>query len=245
MLEGMELDGEWSPTGAPGTRRPDAKSTAAIISPGVAIVTGRTGQPYLLQLKQEVRVPWPTSAGPAVRGVLVLMPRIAAGALEGGAVVAREMVSAELGFVKPEQATQPFLLPLASPIGNGRDWATDLSRIWQPEHSAIEILLKKLESLEFTVWKAEPEGGVWDRQILGRNWVRYQTVAASAIQAAKMLLLTKALTTRERVRLLSGLYDQLTMSVEKSANELLQIVGPAEGAGPYASIGTRRRGGAS
>ena len=134
---------------------------------------------------------------------------------------------------------QPFLLPLAASVGNGQDWATDLQRIWQPEHPAIQIILKKFEKIEQTVWKAEPEGSVWDRQVLGRNWVRYQTVAASALQAARLIIQSRAATTLDRVRLLSSLFNQLHMSVETSANELLQIIGPPEGAGPYRAIGSR------
>ena len=179
-------------------------------------------------------VAWPETSG------LVLVPKVEAQSIEGDVLTARERVSSLLGFAKPEQAAQPFVLPLACSIGNGRDWATDLRRVWQPEHEAIKIVLKKFEKLEHVVWTAEPEGGVWDRQVLGRNWVRYQTIAASALQSARLMLTSRASTTLDRVRLFDALYRQLERSVERAANELLQILGPADGAGPYGDIGPQK-----
>ena len=235
VLEGLEIVGDWAPEGPPGTKRPEPSAKTVAVSPGRALVTGRNGRLYLIHLEKELKAKWPTSAGSAVEAVLVLVPKVEAES-EGDVLVARERVSTVLGFVKPSQAKQPFLLPLAASIGNGRDWATDLRRLWQPEHDAIAILLKKFEKLEHSVWTAEPEGAVWDRQVLGRNWVRYQTVAASAIQAARLILQTSATTTLDRVRLLDGLYRQLERSVERAANELLQILGPPEFQGPYSVI---------
>jgi hypothetical protein len=237
VLEGLEIVGDWAHDGPPGTKRPEPSSKSVAVSPGRALVTGRNGRPYLIHLEQELKAKWPTSAGSAVEAVLVLVPKVEAESLEGDVLVARERISTLLGFVKPAQAEQPFLLPLAAALGNGRDWATDLRRIWQPEHEAVQILLKKFEKLEHAVWTAEPEGAVWDRQVLGRNWVRYQTVAASALQSARMLILAQSMTTLDRVRLLDGLYQQLERSVERAANELLQVLGPKEYEGPYSVIG--------
>ena len=90
----------------------------------------------------------------------------------------------QLGFLKPDAPESAHLLPLARASGNSQDWTTDLARILQPEHPAIRQLLKRFERLEETVWNAEPEGAVWDRQVFGRSWVRYQTVASAAIQFA-------------------------------------------------------------
>jgi hypothetical protein len=237
VLDGLEIVGDWSPEGPPGTKRPEPSAKSVAVSPGRALVTGRNGRLYLIQLDKELKAKWPTSAGPAVDGVLVLVPKVEAASIDGDVLVARERLSVLLGFVKREQAKQPFLLPLAGAIGNGRDWATDLRRVWQPEHDAISILMKKFEKLEHTVWTAEPEGAVWDRQVLGRNWVRYQTVAASALQSARLILQSRAGTTLERVRLLDSLYQQLERSVERAANELLQVVGSADFTGPYEVIG--------
>lgn len=239
VIEGLELEGDWAPQGPPGTRRPEARSTEAVLTPGVALTQTEDGRTVVLRVTDPVRVPWPTAAGPAVRGVLVLTARTERARAPGGLTVAREELRPEIGFVRPEQAEAPGLVQLATPVGNGRDWITDVSRYYQPEHPAIEILLKRFDQLDQSVWRAEPEGSVWDRQVLGRNWVRYQTVAASALQATRILLSTQALTTRERVRLLTALFVQLNGSVQRAANELLQGIGRPDAAGPYAAVGKR------
>lgn len=239
ILEGLEVQGEWAPQGPPGTVRPDSRSDRVVVTPGQAIVTGQDRRRYLVKVEEELTCPWPTQAGPAVQGVLVLVPKVEPAARGGSVVVAREQVSALLGFVKPEQADQPFLLPIAQSLGNGRDWATDHRRVLQPEQEGIQTLLKRFQELERTVWKAEPEGSVWDRQVLGRNWVRYQTVASSALQAARVNLQGRTTTTLDRVRVLNALFEQLHFSVERAANDLIQLIGAFEGAGPYKKIGAR------
>jgi hypothetical protein len=236
VLNGLEMDGDWASGGPPGTRRPDSQSTGVRISPGSAIVTSRDGRKFMLRVEEELRVRWPTRAGSAVRGVLVLLPEVAPARIKGGLVVARETVRAQLGFVEPRLADRPYYLPVAAAVGNGQDWATDIRRIWQPEHEAVNLLLKRFERLEQSVWRAEPQGAVWDRQVIGRNWTRYQTVAAAALQSARSVLMSRSTTTLDRVRLLKGLREQLNMSVDEVATQLLQLVGSREGAGPYAAV---------
>lgn len=239
VLEGFEVRGDLSQNGPPGTVRPDSKSENVIVSPGSAVLTGRNGRRYLFRVDEELAAPWPTAAGPGVDGVLVLLPKIEVASLGDSVRAARERIVTVLGFVRPDQADAAFLLPLASSLGNGRDWATDLRRTWQPDHPAIKTIVKRFEDLERTVWRAEPEGSVWDRQVLGRNWVRYQTVAASALQSAKLSLLTRASTTLDRVRTLDALFEALHGSVERAATELLQMVGAGDAAGPYRKVGER------
>lgn len=239
VLEGLELEGDWSAVGPPGTVRPDSKAEGATVGPGTVLLTGRDGRKFLIEIKESLFTRWPTDAGPAVQGVLVLVPEAQQESLQGTLSVARQRVSVVMGFVKPNMINEPHVLPLASSLGNGRDWVTDLTRVWQPDHPAIESLLKRFESLERLVWRAEPEGSVWERQVLGRNWVRYQTMAAASLQAARMVLQAKSSTTLDRVRLLNGLFEQLNISVERAANELLQLIGAEEGAGPYGAVGAK------
>ena len=236
VIEGLEPAGDAAPGGPPGAVRPDPAAPGVRISPGTAIVCDRAGRSQVLRLESELFTPWPNASGAGVRGALALATRVEPESLEGGLVVARDGLSVELGFVRPDQVDQPHLLPLAIAVGNGRDWATDLRRLWQPEHPAVRLLLKRLEHIEQLIWRAEPEGAVWDRQVMGRNWVRYQTVAASALAAARMALEVSALTTRERVRLMGALRRQLSGSVERAATELVQLIGTAEGAGPYRAV---------
>ncbi|MCA9568284.1 MAG: hypothetical protein KC656_10590 [Myxococcales bacterium] len=240
VLQGLELVGTPSPSGPPGSVRPDANSRHALVTPGVAILSDRLGRKHVLTVQDEIHVPWPDASGPRVRGVLSLLASRAEAVSEGGIAVARESLEVKVGFVKPGQSDQVNLLAIAQATGNGQDWATDVARVLQPEHDVVRTLLKRFERLEQSVWKAEPEGAVWDRQILGRSWVRYQTVAASALQAARMQLATQATTTLERVRVMRELRLQLERSVERTATELLQLVGPVEGAGPYGAVATTR-----
>lgn len=236
VLEGLEVEGEASSSGPPGSRRPTPGQPVITVSPGRAVLSAGDGERLLLEIPAPLRAPWPTSAGAAVRGQLVLVPRIIAAKTPGGVTVARDAVGARLGFVRFDQPDRPGQLPLAVSVGNGVDWATDLHRLWQPEHPAMAALQKRLERIEQTVWNAEPEGAVWDRQILGRNWVRYQTVAAAALVATRLDLAGRATSTRDRVRALRALYGHLRRSVDRAATELLQIAGPPEGAGPYRGL---------
>ncbi len=240
ILEGLELSGELSSVGPPATRRPAPDVGHATVSPGVGIARTPSGVPVLFELRDAVNVPWPTASGAAVRAVLVVAVRTVPE--EGGSVrFAREDLVVEMGFVRPEEARDGAFLPVASALGNARDWLTDLSRVLPPEHPANELLVRRLDQLDQTVWKAEPEGSVWDRQVLGRNWVRYQTLATAAIQGTRAVLSTQPLHTRSRVRALVALHEQLQRSVERAGNELLQSMGAPDGSGPYAVLFDRLR----
>lgn len=236
VLSGLEPEGDWSPHGPPGSLRPDGLGESITIKPGRAILTDPAGRPFVLDVTEPQTVPWPSREGAAVRGALVLLPDVEPGATAGGLSAARDHVGARLGFVRPGQLDHPGVLVLARALGNSRDWATDEARIWQPEHPAVRLLLRRFTTLEASVWKAQPEGAVWDRQVLGRNWVRYQTVAASALQSARMQLGIHAMNTLQRVRLMAALRAQLAGSVDAVATELLQLVGDRNEAGPYAIV---------
>ena len=237
VLEGLEpKGGVWSPNGPPGTVTPPSGASGLTISPGAALITDRAGRRQLVVIPEELSAPWPTSAGAAVRGILVLSPKVEPPENAEGLHLARERLRVELGFARPDQIDQPHLVPLASALGNGRDWATDLRRIWQPEHAEVRRLLNTVAALEETVWRADPEGSGWERSVLGRQWARYQTVAAAALQAARMQLETHAMTTLQRVRLLRTLRRQLQGSVERTAQDLVQAIGTADVAGPYRAV---------
>ncbi len=236
VLQGLDIAGDWAAGGPPGTKRPDPQSIGLRITPGKAIVTDKEGQRFLIDIPEEVRVPWPTKAGPAVHAALVMVLERKPCLVGSGLKVAREEVSARFGFVDLKLKDRPYYLPIAVATGNGQDWATDYSRMMQPEHPVIGLMVKRFEKLERTVWQAEPEGGVWDREVLGKNWFRYQTVGAAALQATRAMLMTYPSTTQDRVRLLKTLREQLQNSVEQASTELLQLIGSRDGAGPYAEV---------
>jgi hypothetical protein len=141
-----------------------------------------------------------------------------------------------VGFVRAGGENRPGLMPLASALGNNKDWITDLHRAWGPDHPAVQHIERRLDDIERLVWRAEPEGSVWDRQVLGRNWVRYQTMGAASLQATRLALRTRTMTTTERVRLFVALREQLERSVQPAATALLQFFRPADGAGPYHAV---------
>jgi len=235
VLEGLELDAPLARGGPPGARTPARGSSRVRVTPGRVLIADQEGRHQLLEIDELNEPEWSRpKAGPASPGVLALQLHTRPSA-SGGLQVARDDLRVELGFVE-QIPDQVHLVPLAASVGNGQDWATDLARVWQPEHEAVVYLLSRFRELETLVWNAQPDGSVWDRQVLGRNWVRYQTVAASALQAARMQLATRAFTTTERVRLLTELRIQLHGSVESAANLLVQLMGPPDAAGPYRAV---------
>jgi hypothetical protein len=236
ILQGLDIAGDWAAGGPPGTKRPDPQSLGLRVSPGKAIITDKEGVRFLIEIEEEIRIAWPTKAGPAVHAALVMVLERKPCVVGSGMQVAREEVSARFGFVDLKLKDRPYYLPVAVATGNGQDWATDYSRIMQPEHPVLKLMVKRFEKLERTVWQAEPEGGVWDREVLGKNWFRYQTVGAAALQSTRAMLMTYPSTTQDRVRLLKTLREQLQNSVEQASTELLQLVGSRDGAGPYAEV---------
>lgn len=236
ILEGMDIEGGLSAEGPPGSRRPDSESRGITLTPGTAIVSNSAGQRFVIELKERMVVTWPNVRGSRVRGVMVLRLFSDDLAEFPGVQPARQEVGLELGFVRVDQADRPDLLPVAESVGNGRDWSTDLRRLWQPDHPAVVQILSSFDNLEQIVWRAEPQGNVWSNEVFGRSWVRYQTMAVAALQAARQSLETRAMTTDERVRVFLSLHRQLARTVEPAATELLQLFRPVEGAGPYRAV---------
>lgn len=236
ILEGLEVAGDWAAGGPPGTKRPDPQSPGLRISAGKAIMTDKEGRRFLIEISEEMRVPWPTRNGPAVQAALVMVLDSEDCFTGQGMRVCRETITPKLGFVDVQLKDKPYYLPIAVATGNGQDWATDFSRMYQPNHPVISLLIKRFEKLERTVWQAEPEGGVWDREVLGKNWFRYQTVGAAALQATRAMLMTYPSSTKDRVFLLKTLREQLQNSVEQASTELLQLIGSRDGAGPYVDV---------
>lgn len=242
ILEGLDLVGALQPigppaasqsAGPPGTRRPESEAPAVTVTPGVAILRDAAGNRHVVEVPKAVETRWPDATRSAVQGALVMRLDAAPGTTVGGLTSAHRVLRPRIGFAAIERLADAEFLPIAVSVGNGRDWATDYARIYQPESEVIVALVRRIDEMEKFVWRAQPEGSVWDRGILGRNWVQYQTVAASALQAVRINLESRAMTTLDRVRLLRALRRQLGGSVERVANEMLQIIGPAEAAGPY------------
>lgn len=246
ILSGLELQAE-AGGGQPGNVRPEARSTSLTVSAGSALVTTREGRLLHVELREPLRIDWPTPAGPEERqGALVLDVRESAVKLGGadvtGLSAARSNVEADLRVVRLDQASRPYLLPIAWPAGRGGDWATDLRRIWQPDHPAMVTLIRRLEQLALTLWSINPQGGPWDRGVFGKDWLRYQMVASGALEGTRVALSARATSTLDRVRLLGALLRRLQATVPRAAEELVQILGGANAVGPYQELTGRGAG---
>lgn len=236
VLEGLQLAGA-AVEGPPGTRRPDAARREVLVSKGSAVVTGADGLPTFVRLEREVAVPWPVpELGSTVQGVLALLVEEEPQTATGGLLVARSRQTVRLGFARLDQAGLPNILPLARSIGNSRDWATDISRLLRPEDDIVQDLLRQLRPLEARIWDADPKGSVWDNAVLGRHWVRYQTMAVAVLHATRTQLQTIAMTTQERVRLLCNLREVLQNSVEEVADLITKQIGRPEFADAYRPV---------
>jgi hypothetical protein len=236
VLYGLEMVGEMAAGGPPGAVCPTAEEPGTRFTPGAAILSDSDGRKFLLEVKEGLWLPWPFRNGPAIQAALALVPQVDDVDIRGGISVARAQVKAKLGFVDLKVMDKPMYLPLAASVGNGQDWATDFRRIYQPSHPVIQLLIKRFEKLERTVWQAEPEGEKFSQAVIGKNWFRYQTIGAAALQAVRSLLLTYPTTTMDRVHLLKTLRIQLQDSVPQAATELIQLVGSRDGAGPYVDV---------
>lgn len=238
VLEGLEVQAPPSSEGPPGTVQPDIKSRGLAITPGSALLTDTDGTCHLVHVPEPLFAPWPTEAGASIRRVaMVLLPRISPAAAEGGIAVSRAHLYVELGFVRVA-SLDPHLHLVLALAGEGGHWSTDHARLWQPEHPALRRLMMSLERIEKAVWSAEPPmGDRHTRQTVGgADWQRNQLTAVAAFQAARVGLLSRATTTRERVRLLSNLRRTLQSSVRESADALIQVLGSSDFVSPYQEV---------
>lgn len=124
-------------------------------------------------------------------------------------------------------------LVLAVRMPRRRRWMTDLASLWRPEDRRTRRLIDALEQIERKVWVAVPKGLRWHQGVLGSDWLRYQTAASAALQAAVMALETRVLSTGERVRLLTSLQRRLGERVEEAADNTETLFGPAHPFNPY------------
>ena len=230
VLWGLELKSPPCPDPSPpGTRRPE-NTKSVWLSPGAAIVPCMDGTLGFVEIAEPTRLLWPIG-GPTVSGSLVLCevqsPRVSR--------TASRNFEVEIGFITP-QDMDPQFVELARAVGNGRDWITDIVRVWGPEHTAVRGLLRLFDELDLAVWETEQRGSAFDRYTEGRDWARLQTAACTAVQAARMPFVTRAMRTEERVSNLVHLCSTLHGSVPAAAARMISRFGPLESAGPYALL---------
>lgn len=230
VLWGLELKSPPCPDPSPpGTRRPET-TKSVWLSPGAAVVPCADGTLGFVEIAEPTRLLWPLG-GPAVTGSLVVCEVQAA---RTGRKAARSF-DVEIGFITP-QDMDPQFVELARAVGNGRDWITDIARLWGPEHTATRGLLRLLDELDLAVWETEQRGSAFDRYTEGRDWARLQTSACAAVQASRMPFATRAMRTDDRVLNLFQLCRTLQASVPSAAALMISRFGPLESAGPYAML---------
>ena len=81
---------------------------------------------------------------------------------------ARQEVSPRLRFVPIDEAWQPGRVLIAMQ-SSSQAWATDLNRLYQPDHPVITNILSLLEYLEHVVWDSDRHGWAWQRR--AERWI--------------------------------------------------------------------------
>ena len=193
------------------------------ISEGTAVVADAQGNRHVLNIDTPMRPENRSTANSA----LVLEVELS----EAGGF-ARQEVSPRLRFVPIDEAWQPGRVLIAMQ-SSSQAWATDLNRLYQPDHPVITNILSLLEYLEHVVWDSDRHGWAWQRRQQGREWSRYQTSATLALQATRTGLMAQSTTTMDRVRLLRNLLYELRRSIENAENSFVKWLGQASGPDPY------------
>jgi hypothetical protein len=193
------------------------------ISEGTAVVADAQGRRHVINIDTPMR----PENRPAASSALVLEVE-----LSDSGEFARQEVRPRLRFVPIAEAWQPGRLVVAMQSSN-QAWATDLNRLYQPDHPVITNILALLEYLEHVVWDSDRHGWPWQRRQQGREWSRYQTTATLALQATRTGLMTQSTTTMDRVRLLRNLLYELRRSIENAENSLVKWLGERSGPDPY------------
>ena len=232
---------------SPGVVRPKLTADGLLsVRPGVALVVTREGAHQLVQVLEPVTLRPPAPSKLHLKPVLAMTVESKTSGAEGlpAGLCARATLTATIYLTTEDRLTEHTLL-LARPVGaDGALWSTDHQRYWQPDHPALTALCARLDDLQRGVWSATPHGSVFTSDHFGKEWTRYQTVATSALQAARLALVSRPMHSLERARVLEQLARELKRSVEAQADELLQVLGGAEAQGHYAAIRDRIAGGA-
>ena len=135
----------------------------------------------------------------------------------------------------PDQINKSEMVVLARELAPSI-WATDVQRLFHPEHVVVRSIVQFFDHLEDIIWNSDRHGQMWQVQALGREWKTYQTKASVAVTAARITLSARPSTTPDRVRCLTNLHWQLQRSVEEAGKELEKWMGVVEAAGEYTSF---------
>jgi hypothetical protein len=263
VLSGLAIRGNPSQHGPPGSVEVQGVEEL-MLQPGTALLPIPTapGRAALVQIHEALPVRLPARLGSldddaaVARTVVVRLQLESAGSSESaprapgerqGAWEAarqdyRPVLSTDL-FTADE--LEHFLarpahergLVVAARVPRRRRWMTDISALFRPEDRRTRSIIQALEVIERRIWMAVPHGLRWHQGVLGSDWLRYQTAASAALQAAVMTLETRVLSTGERVRLLTSLQRRVGARVEEAADRIEALFGPNHPFNPYRASG--------
>jgi len=263
VLSGFAIRGNPSQHGPPGSVEVQGVEEL-MLQPGTALlpISGVPGRAALVQIEEALPVRLPARLGSldddaaVARTVVVRLKLESAGSSESAP---RQPGERQGAWEAARQEYRPVLsthlftadeltgflarpahergLVVAARVPRRRRWMTDISALFRPEDRRTRSIIQSLEAIERRIWMAVPHGLRWHQGVLGSDWLRYQTAASAALQAAVMTLETRVLSTGERVRLLTSLQRRVGARVEEAADRIEALFGPNHPFNPYRASG--------
>lgn len=229
ILGGLEPSGKRPKKGPPGIMQFSLQNFT--LSPGKAVLPTEDGKCFVVEIEepQVIQLEEPSSSK-MMRGLVMRLHLRRRN--QEGREFASEMVSPVVDVLPYDQIDKSKMVVLARELAPSI-WATDVQRLFHPEHLVIQSIVQFFDHLEDVIWNSDRHGKMWQVQSLGREWKTYQTKASVAVTAARMVLSARPSTTPDRVRCLTNLHWQLQRSVEDAAKALEKWMGVVEAAGEY------------
>lgn len=205
------------------------------VSPGSAILPDDRGELHLVQIVESLMIENDEPDKSDALRILVLSLEHEPGSDDQGQKCAYEVFTPKVHFVRQGSELPKHFLPIARELAP-KIWSTDIARMMQPDHPALQNIMLELDELEEVIWNADRHGLPWDDFRLGREWQTYQTKASVAVTSTRMTLSFRPSSSMDRARALTNLQWQLQRSVEDAARHLRDWIGIAEASGVYESM---------
>lgn len=231
ILDGLEPSGKRPKKGPPGIMQFSLQNFT--ISPGKAVLPTENSpnNSYVVEIKepQVIQLEEPNSSK-VMRGLIMRFHQRRRS--EEGREFASEVLSPVVDVIPYDLVDKSKMVVLARELAPSI-WATDVQRLFHPEHVVVQSIVQFFDHLEDVIWNSDRHGQAWQVQTLGREWKTYQTKASVSVTAARMVLSARPSTTPDRVRCLTNLHWQLQRTVDDAAKALEKWMGVVEAAGEY------------
>ena len=228
VVWGLEPNGKRpKKNGPPGVMQ--FKPNDFTLSEGLAIVPRPNGQKVVFRFDepQLIMLEEPIHADQNRTLVLTVVEKEKHDPAQLGSRLAVNELSPVFKFVDSTAVDLSTMLPLAEEMAS-KIWSTDLSRLWTPDHPALQLLFQHLDELEDVIWESDRHGTPWNNSSLGRDWKTYQTKASVAVTSARFTLSMRPSTSADRARVIKNLNWQLQRSVEQASELLKKWMGAVE-----------------